>query len=167
MARGLPRTLARAAAREAGTHPPVAGLKAEITGGGGSLQDSLHVAGAGTDALAYASQKIFDFLDGKVRIKGGTAKQQFAVLGVRASTINDNAALTWALGSAAASSATLAGTMVNVMASTARTLDGAAAALSTASTGDMSLRPRSTAPPPPSTSSSISPGRHRHHHAPA
>ncbi|TIT62020.1 MAG: hypothetical protein E5W90_31825, partial [Mesorhizobium sp.] len=55
----------------------------------------------------------------------------------RASTINDNAALTWSLGSAAASSAALAGTMANVLASTGRTLDGAGAALSTASTADV------------------------------
>ena len=47
-----------------------------------------------TNALAYASQRIFDFADGKVRIKGGTARLQFAVLTARASTINDNAALT-------------------------------------------------------------------------
>ncbi|TIU91283.1 MAG: hypothetical protein E5W01_08090, partial [Mesorhizobium sp.] len=60
-----------------------------------------------------------------------------AVLTTRASTINDNAALTWSLGSAAASSAALAGTMVNVLASTGRTLDGAGAALSTASTADV------------------------------
>ncbi|TIR42305.1 MAG: hypothetical protein E5X28_18755, partial [Mesorhizobium sp.] len=84
-----------------------------------------------------ASQKIFDFADGKVRIKGGTARLQFAVLTARASTINDNAALTWSLGSAAASSATLSGTMVNVLASTARTLDGVGTAVSTASTADI------------------------------
>ena len=83
------------------------------------------------------ARRLFDFADGKVRIKGGTARLQFAVLTARASTINDNAALTWSLGSAAASSATLASTMVNVLASTARTLDGAGAALSTASTADM------------------------------
>ncbi|WP_245461489.1 hypothetical protein [Mesorhizobium sp. M6A.T.Ce.TU.002.03.1.1] len=90
-----------------------------------------------TDALAYASQKLFDFLGGKVRIKGGTARLQFAVLTTRASTINDNAALSWSLGSAAASSAALAGTMVNVLAATGRTLDGAGATLSTASVADV------------------------------
>ncbi|TJV25179.1 MAG: hypothetical protein E5Y04_10125 [Mesorhizobium sp.] len=140
MTRGLPRTLARAAAREAGLAPPRPGLKAVTTGQGGSYRTVFTFAGMQvpvTDALAYAGQKIFDFTDGKVRIKGGTARLQFAVPTTRASTINDNAALTWSLGSAAASSATLASTMVNVLASTARTLDGVGAALSTASTADI------------------------------
>ncbi|TPK83471.1 hypothetical protein [Mesorhizobium sp. B2-4-17] len=139
MTRGLPRTLARAA-REAGLAPPKLGLKAVTTGQGGSYRTVFTFAGMQvpvTDALAYAGQKILDFSDGKVRIKGGTARLQFAVLTTRASTINDSAALTWSLGSAVASSATLAGTMVNVLASTVRTLDGAGAALSTASIADV------------------------------
>ncbi len=140
MTRGLPRSLARAAAREAGLAPPKLGLKAVTTGQGGSYRTVFTFAGMQvpiTDALAYASQKIFDFADGKVRIKGGSARLQFAVPTARASTINDAAALTWGIGSAAASSATLAGTMVNVMAATGRTLDGAGAALSSASTADI------------------------------
>jgi hypothetical protein len=140
MTRGLSRTLVRAAAREAGLAPPKVGLKAVTTGQGGAFRTVFTFAGMQvpvTDALAYASQKIFDFADGKVRIKGGTAKLQFAVLTTRAATINDNAALTWSLGSASASSATLSGTMVNVLASTGRTLDGAVAALSSASTADI------------------------------
>ncbi|PDQ18374.1 hypothetical protein CN311_25055 [Mesorhizobium sanjuanii] len=140
MTRGLPRTLSRAAAREAGLAPPRLGLKAVTTGQGGAFRtvfsfNAMQVPVA--DAQAYASQKLFDFLDGKVRIKGGTARLQFAVLTARASTINDNAALTWSLGSAAASSATLASTMVNVLPSTGRTLDGAGTALSTTSTADV------------------------------
>ncbi|MER8495907.1 hypothetical protein NKH36_16700 [Mesorhizobium sp. M1312] len=140
MTRGLPRTLARTAAREAGLAPPRLGLKAVTTGQGSAFRtvfsfNAMQVPVA--DAQAFAGQKIFDFLDGKVRIKGGTATLQFAVLTTRASTINDNAALTWSLGSAAASSATLASTMVNVLAATGRTLDGAGTALSTASTADV------------------------------
>jgi hypothetical protein len=140
MARGLPRTLARAAAREAGLAPPKAGLSVRTTGQGGSYRSVITFNAMQvpvTDALAYASQKIFDCLDGKVRVKGGTAKLQFAVLGVRASTINDNASLTWGLGTVAASSITLATTMQNIIAVTTRTLDGAAAALSTASAADV------------------------------
>ncbi|PBB78647.1 hypothetical protein CK218_23445 [Mesorhizobium sp. WSM3879] len=139
MTRGLPRTLARAAARE-GLAPPKLGLNAATSGQGGAYRTVFSFAGMQVpvaDALAYASQKIFDFADGKVRIKGGTARLQFAVLTARASTINDNAALTWSLGSAAASSVTLSGTMVNVLASTARTLDGVGTAVSTASTADI------------------------------
>ncbi|RUU97650.1 hypothetical protein EOB36_26270 [Mesorhizobium sp. M6A.T.Cr.TU.017.01.1.1] len=140
MTRGLSRTLSRAAAREAGFAPPKAGLAARTSGQGGAYRtvfsfNAMQVPV--TDALAYASQKLFDFLDGKVRIKGGTARLQFAVLTTRASTINDNAALSWSLGSAAASSAALTGTMVNVLAATGRTLDGAGAALSAASVADV------------------------------
>ena len=67
MPRGLPRTLSRAAARSAGLAPPVAGLKAVTTGDGGGFKtvftfNAMQVPV--TDALAYASQKIFDFLDG-------------------------------------------------------------------------------------------------------
>lgn len=140
MARGLPRTLARAAAREAGINPPKAGLSVKTTGQGGSFRtvftfNAMQIAV--TDALAYASQKIFDCLDGKVRVKGGTAKLQFAVLTTRASTINDSASLTWGIGTVAASSITLATTMQNVIAVTTRTLDGATTALSTASAADV------------------------------
>lgn len=140
MARGLPRTLSRAAARDAGLVPPKAGLSVQTTGQGGAYRtvfsfNAMQVAVA--DAQAYASQKIFDFADGKIRIKGGTARMRFAVLTARASTINDNAALTWGIGSAAATSATLASSMVNVLASTARTLDGAGTNPSTASTADV------------------------------
>lgn len=140
MARGLPRTLQRAASRAAGIAPPVAGLKAVTTGSGGSYRTVLTFNGmqiAVTDALAYAGIKIFDFTDGKVRIKGGTASLQFSVLTTRASTINASASMTWGLGSATASNATLASTMINVIAKTTRTLDGTNAALSTASTADV------------------------------
>ena len=140
MPRGFARSLARAAAREAGLAPPKAGLTAVTSGRGGSFRtvftfNAMQVPV--TDALAYASQKIFDCLDGKVRIKGGTAKMQFAVLTTRASTINDNASLTWGIGTVAASNATLSSTMQNVIAVTTRTLDGAVAALSTASAADV------------------------------
>ena len=83
MTRGLPRTLARAAAREAGLGSPKLGLKAVTSGQGGAWRTVFTFAGMQvpvTDALAYASQKIFDFADGKVRFKGGTARLQFSVL---------------------------------------------------------------------------------------
>ncbi|MER8883633.1 hypothetical protein [Mesorhizobium sp. M0816] len=140
MTRGLARTLSRAAAREAGLAPPRAGLIARTTGQGGAYRTVFSFNAMPvpvTDAQGFASQKLFDFLDGKVRIKGGTARLQFAVLTPRASTINDNVALTWSLGSAAASSAALAGTMVNVLGATGRTLDGAGAAPSSASIADV------------------------------
>lgn len=140
MARGLPRTLSRAAARDAGLVPPKPGLSVQTTGHAGAYRTVFSFNAMQvpiTDVQAYASQKIFDFAEGKIRIKGGTARMRFAVQTARATTINDNAALTWSLGSAAATSATLAGSMVNVLASTARTLDGAGTNLSTASTADV------------------------------
>lgn len=140
MTRGLTRTLSRASAREAGTAVPKAGFSISTTGRGGSFTSVLTFNAmqiAVTDALAYASQKLFDFADGKIRILGGTAKLQFAVLTDRTATINNNASLTWGLGSVAASSITLATTMQNFIAVTTRTLDGATTALSTASTADV------------------------------
>jgi hypothetical protein len=140
MTRGLVRTLSRAAAREAGTPAPIAGLSVTTTGRGGSFRSVFKFNGmqlAITDALAYAGVKIFDFADGKIRIKGGTASLQFSVLTTRASTINASASMTWGLGSATASNATLASTMINVIAKTTRTLDGTNTALSTASTADV------------------------------
>ncbi|WP_421917365.1 hypothetical protein [Mesorhizobium sp.] len=140
MARGLPRTLSRAAARDGGLVPPKAGLSVRTSGQGGAYRSVFSFNAMQvpiTDAQAYASQKIFDFAEGKIRIKGGTARLQFAVLTARASTINDNAALTWGIGSAAAASAALSSNMVNVLASTARTLDGAGTNLSTASAADV------------------------------
>lgn len=139
MTRGLPRTLQRAAAREAGLAPPKAGLTAVTTGTGGSYKTVFTLNAMQitvTDALAYASQKLFDFSAGKVRLKGGTASLAFAVLTARASTINDSAAMDWSLGSVAASSITLASTMVDFIAKQDKTLDGAVAAYTTAQAAD-------------------------------
>lgn len=140
MPRGLTRTHARAATREVGLQSAVSGLKIETTGGNGVFKTKFTFNAmqiSVTDALAYASQKIFDFPQGRVNIKGGRARLQFAVLTARASTINDNASLTWGVGTAAASAATLATTMQNIVAVTTRTLDGATTALSTASNANV------------------------------
>jgi hypothetical protein len=122
MARGLPRTMARAASRSTGTQVSKAGLSVVTTGSGGSFQTVFTFSGMQitvTDTLAYASQKIFDFPAGKIRIKGGTATLSFAVTTARTAgtgTINDSAAMDWALGTVAASNITLADTMLNVIA---------------------------------------------------
>lgn len=136
MTRGFGRTLARAAARSAGVQGNIAGLSVETVGVGAGFKSTFKFNGMAlpvTDALAYASQKIFDFADGIIRLKGGTAKLQFAVTTDRTATINPSASMTWSLGSVAASSITLASTMVDWLAKTTRTLDGTADALSTAS----------------------------------
>lgn len=139
MTRGLPRTLQRAAAREAGLPPSKSGLSAITTGSGGSYKTVFTLKAMPitvTDALAYASQKLFDFAAGKVRMKGGTASLAFAVTSARAGTINDNAAMDWSLGSAAASNVTLATTMVDFIAKQDKTLDGAVDAYTTAQAAD-------------------------------
>lgn len=139
MPRGLKRTLARAAMRDAGIAGNVSGLSVETVGQGSYVTTFTFngMAIAVTDALAYASQKIFDFAAGKIRIKGGTSKLNFAVTTARAGTINDAASMTYALGSVAASNILLTATMVDVLAKTTRTLNGAAAALSTVSAADI------------------------------
>lgn len=139
MARGLPRTLARAAAREAGVAASKTGLTVTTTGQGGSYRTTFKFNGMQipvTDALAYASQKLFDFAPGKVRLLGGTASLAFAVLTARASTINASAAMDWSVGTTAASATTLATTMVNFIAKQDKTLDGTNAAYTTAQAAD-------------------------------
>lgn len=87
-----------------------------------------------TDALAYASQQVYDFPAGRILVLGATGSLQFAVTGVRTDTINDDASLTWALGTAAASNITLSSTMVNLLPKATKVLDGTDDALTTAST---------------------------------
>jgi hypothetical protein len=86
-----------------------------------------------TDALAYASRQLYDFPEGRILVLGVTGSLQWAVTTDRTTTINDSAALKWALGTAAASNITLSGTMVDLLPKTAVTLSAAAAALNTAS----------------------------------
>jgi len=92
-----------------------------------------------TDALAYASKKIFTFPAGRILLLGVTASLKWAVTTDRAATtgtINDSALLTWAIGSVAASNITLSSTMVDMLPKLTKVLDGAAAAYTaTASTG--------------------------------
>ncbi len=90
-----------------------------------------------TDALAYASKKLFTFPEGRILVEGATGSIQWAVLTDRTATsgtINDSASLTWALGSAAASNITLTSTMVDMLAKATKTLAAATTALNTAST---------------------------------
>lgn len=87
-----------------------------------------------TDALAYAGVKVYDFPEGRLHVLGVTASLQWAVTSARVSTINDSASLTWGLGTATASNATLATTMVDLLPKTTKVLAAAAAALNTAST---------------------------------
>lgn len=82
-------------------------------------------------ANKFGSQKIYDFPEGRIQIIGVVANVKFGVTSNRAATINDNAALKFAIGSAAASNATLATTMVDLLPKTSKTLDGLVAAYTT------------------------------------
>jgi hypothetical protein len=88
-----------------------------------------------TDALAYAGLKVYTFPAGRIYLLGTTASIQWAVTSVRASTINLNAAFDWSVGTATASSVTLASTMVDLLPKIDKTLSEADAGLNTASTG--------------------------------
>jgi hypothetical protein len=95
------------------------------------------VSVAVTDALAYASKKIFTFPAGRILLLGSIASLKWAVTTDRAATsgtINDSASLTWALGSVAASNITLASTMINVLPKLTTVLDGAEAAYTATAT---------------------------------
>lgn len=85
-----------------------------------------------TDALAYANSKLYTFPEGRIYVMAALASLAFGVTGVRADTINDNAAMDWSLGTVAASNVTLATTMVDLIAKQDKTLDGVAAAYTTA-----------------------------------
>lgn len=68
-----------------------------------------------TDALAYASQKIYDFPEGRIAILGSTASLAFTTTSDLATTINSAANMDWSVGSAAASNITLATTMLDLV----------------------------------------------------
>lgn len=78
-----------------------------------------------TDALAYVGSKLYDFPEGVTKVFSAVADLSFSVTSARAGTINADAAMDWALGSAAASNVTLASTMVDIIAKQDLTLDQA------------------------------------------
>lgn len=81
-----------------------------------------------TDSLAYAGQKIYDFPAGRILLLGCVSYLKWGVTTDRTSTINNNASLTYGIGSATASNATLASAMIDMHPKTTEVLDGAAAA---------------------------------------
>lgn len=68
-----------------------------------------------TDALAYASQQIYDFPAGRIHIKDCVARITPTTTSTIASTLNSGATVSWGIGTAAATSETLATTMMNAM----------------------------------------------------
>jgi hypothetical protein len=118
------------------------GVTASESGNGIIQQTTLTLASVGitvTDALAYASQKVYDFPAGRILILGSTASLAWSVTSDRDTTINNSAAMDWAVGTAAASNITLATTMLDLVPKVDQTLDGAVAAFTTAGTGALAV----------------------------
>jgi len=93
--------------------------------------DGVEVAVADTGAFGYTG--LFAFPAGRILILGVVCGVRWAVTSDRDTTINVDASLTWALGSAPASNKTLATTMVDLTPKTAVTLAALAALLNDAS----------------------------------
>lgn len=68
-----------------------------------------------TDALAYVGKKIYDFPAGRIRVLDCVASLTFTTTSAIAGTLNSGVTVSWGLGSATASSTTLATTMQNFM----------------------------------------------------
>lgn len=69
-----------------------------------------------TDALAYASKKLYDMPEGRIRVIGAVAKDMaFTTSSAIAGTLNSGVTCSWGVGSAPASNVTLATTMQNLI----------------------------------------------------
>lgn len=107
----------------AGTVAVVTGLVA-AEGGNGVVQKTTftltNVAQAVVNGTEYQSTKLYDFPEGRILIYGCTATLQQTTTSAILSTLNSGTGAV-SLGTAAASATTLAGTMVNILPSTAFT----------------------------------------------
>ena len=95
-----------------------------------------------TDALAYASTKVYDFPAKKVLLLAASSSLQFAVKTTMASTINASAAMDYAFGTVAASNITLATTMLDIVPKVDSPLAATIDTLSTAAVGDLAASAR-------------------------
>lgn len=68
-----------------------------------------------TDALAYVGTKIYDFPEGLIMILAAVCRLTLTTTSTIASTLNSGVTVSFGFGSATASSATLATTMINVI----------------------------------------------------
>lgn len=75
-----------------------------------------------TDALAYASQQLYNFPTGLIRVYDAVGALTLTTTSAIASTLNSGVTVNWGLGTAAASAATLATTMINILPGTSGTL---------------------------------------------
>lgn len=106
-------------ADQVGTIVAKSGLSCVEYGGNGIVRKTVFtltaVAMTITDALAYASQQLYDFPAGNIRFLDCVATIQMTTTSAIASTLNSGATISWGVGTAAASSLTLATTMMNAM----------------------------------------------------
>lgn len=114
IARGRPRSL-----NNPGTLNSVTGLTHQEFGGSGPFRQ-VELTGTDvpitiTDALAYASQLLYTFPEGRIQVLGCVASIRMTTTSAIASTLNSGATISWGIGSAAASNLTLATTMQNFM----------------------------------------------------
>lgn len=68
-----------------------------------------------TDALAYASVKLYDMPAGRLQFLDCVASLAFTTTSTIASTLNSGVTCSWGIGTAAASNVTLATTMMNLL----------------------------------------------------
>lgn len=109
-----------------GEVPEVDGIEAIHNGLGVVNQTVLILDGVAIDVAkddAYASAKIYEFPAGRILVLGVLASLQWGVTTPRDDTINDSADLSWAIGSAEASSDTLSDAMVDLIPKTSVTLE--------------------------------------------
>lgn len=104
---------------QVGTVVSKAGLTCVEYGGTGIVRKTIftmtNMAMTITDALAYASQQLYDFPAGNIRFLDCVATITMTTTSTIASTLNSGATISWGVGTAAASSLTLATTMMNAM----------------------------------------------------
>jgi len=102
-----------------GTVVSKAGLTCDEYGGTGIVRKTIftmtNMAMTITDSLAYASQQLYDFPLGNIRFLDCVATITMTTTSTIASTLNSGATISWGIGTAAASSLTLATTMMNAM----------------------------------------------------
>lgn len=102
-----------------GTPVAVTGLSVQEFGGDGIVRKTVftltNMPVTITDALAYASQQLYDFPEGNIRFLDCVARITPTTTTAIASTLNSGVTVAWGIGTAAASSTTLATTMMNAM----------------------------------------------------
>lgn len=110
---------------DTGTQEVLAGLEVQNYGLGFPFLTEIifrNFALSITDALAYSGQKIMTFPRGKIRVHGSASHLAFTTTSAIASTLNSGVTVQYGFGSATASAATLATTMIDYLAGSGQTV---------------------------------------------